>query len=60
MSKIIKKSLLLLAGLFLTVSGFAQSSVSGRVNDENGESLIGASVMIAGTRSGTGTDIEGN
>ena len=60
MSKIIKKSLLLLAGLFLTVSGFAQSSVSGRVNDENGESLIGASVMIAGTSSGTVTDIEGN
>ncbi len=60
MSKIIKKSLLLLAGLFLTVSGFAQSSVSGRVTDENGESLIGASVMIAGTSSGTVTDIEGN
>lgn len=60
MSKIIKKSLLLLAGLFLTLSGFAQSSVSGRVTDENGESLIGASVMIAGTSSGTVTDIEGN
>lgn len=60
MSKIIKKSLLLLAGLFLTVSGYAQSSVSGRVTDENGESLIGASVMIAGTSSGTVTDIEGN
>lgn len=60
MSKIIKKSLLLLAGLFLTVSGYAQNSVSGRVTDENGESLIGASVMIAGTSSGTVTDIEGN
>ncbi|MBP3744626.1 MAG: SusC/RagA family TonB-linked outer membrane protein [Prevotella sp.] len=60
MSKIIKKSLLLLAGLFLTVSGYAQSSVSGKVTDENGESLIGASVMIAGTSSGTVTDIEGN
>lgn len=60
MSKIIKKLLLLLAGLFLTVSGYAQSSVSGRVTDENGESLIGASVMIAGTSSGTVTDIEGN
>ena len=60
MSKIIKKSLLLLAGLLLTVSGYAQSSVSGRVTDENGESLIGASVMIAGTSSGTVTDIEGN
>lgn len=34
--------------------------VSGRIADENGEPLIGASVLVQGTSAGTITDINGN
>ena len=40
---------------------FSQSSISGKVTDgDNGEALIGASVIVAGTSTGTVTDIDGN
>ena len=35
------------------------NSVSGVVYDENGEALIGASVMVKGTQNGTATDMDG-
>ena len=38
---------------------YAQS-ISGTVQDESGEALIGASILIEGTTSGTVTDIDGN
>lgn len=34
--------------------------VTGNVADENGEALIGASVMVKGSTMGTITDIDGN
>ncbi|MDE5642564.1 MAG: TonB-dependent receptor [Muribaculaceae bacterium] len=34
--------------------------VSGTVSDENGDAVIGASVMIAGTKDGVATDLDGN
>ena len=34
-------------------------SVSGTVVDENGEPVIGASVMVSGTKTGTVTDVNG-
>ncbi|MEQ6120363.1 SusC/RagA family TonB-linked outer membrane protein [Reichenbachiella sp. MALMAid0571] len=34
--------------------------VSGKITDENGEGLPGASVVVKGTSSGTTTDIDGN
>ncbi|MDH5400654.1 MAG: TonB-dependent receptor plug domain-containing protein, partial [Cyclobacteriaceae bacterium] len=48
---------------FLLGIGFAYAqdvSVSGKVSDENGDALVGASVVIEGTSQGTVTDIEGN
>ena len=40
---------------------FAQEkTVSGTVSDENGLPLIGATVVISGTSSGTTTDFDGN
>ena len=38
---------------------FAQKSVSGKVTDDAGQSLIGASVMVKGTTAGTTTDTDG-
>ena len=37
-----------------------QKTVSGTVSDENGLPLIGATVVISGTSSGTTTDFDGN
>ena len=40
---------------------FAQRQITGKVTDaENGEALIGASVILVGTTTGTITDYEGN
>lgn len=40
--------LTLLLGLFLSVSAFAQSTITGQVKDATGEPVIGASVLIKG------------
>lgn len=48
--------------LFVLVSGaaFAQGSIGGTITDsKTGEAIIGANVVIAGTTTGTATDIEG-
>ena len=46
----------------LTQTTLAQgnSTVTGKVLDSLGESVIGASVLVKGTTSGTITDIDGN
>ncbi|WP_347840579.1 TonB-dependent receptor [uncultured Draconibacterium sp.] len=38
----------------------SQKTITGKVSDENGESLPGVSVIIKGTTTGTVTDIDGN
>lgn len=38
----------------------AQRTISGKITDDNGESLIGASVLVKGTSTGTVTDFDGN
>jgi len=44
-----------------SASLLAQRQITGKVTDaENGEGLIGASVMVSGTSIGTATDTEGN
>jgi iron complex outermembrane receptor protein len=51
--------LFLLFAMFTGVM-FAQSSVSGTITDEeSGDPLIGASVLVTGTSSGTTTDFDG-
>ena len=60
MKKIYAILLTLTAVLFLAAGEtFAQNKVSGRVTDENGEPLAGASVMIQGSHTGTVTDLDG-
>lgn len=47
--------------LFLAFVSYGQQSITGTVIDgENGETLIGANILIKGTTQGTVTDIEGN
>ena len=53
--------LLLVAGLLLlNTLGLLAQQISGRVTDDAGEPLIGASILIAGTSTGTVTDIDGD
>ena len=40
-------------------TALAQNAVSGTVVDENGEPVVGASVIIKGTRLGVVTDVDG-
>ena len=62
--KIFQQKSLLTLLCFLCYSGtvlLAQRQITGKVTDaENGEGLIGASIMVSGTSTGTATDFEGN
>ena len=49
----------LTVALLLTVELFAQTAVSGRITDKNGESVIGATILVKGTTTGTSSDAEG-
>ena len=54
------RRLMFLALMALCTSGaWAQKQVSGTVVDAAGESIIGASVMVKGTTTGTVTDFDG-
>ncbi len=44
----------------LSLSVMAQNKVTGKVTDENGESLVGVAVSVKGTTGGTTTDVNGN
>ncbi|WP_163630069.1 TonB-dependent receptor [Paludibacter sp. 221] len=48
--------------LFLTVGIISAqvSQVSGKITDEAGEAIIGATIMVKGTTAGTVTDFDGN
>lgn len=45
--------------LLTGLSAKAQNSITGTVTDEQGEPLIGASVFVVGTNTGTATDADG-
>jgi iron complex outermembrane receptor protein len=46
--------------LFMAVTVNAQNAITGKVIDESGEALFGASIVIKGTGTGTVTDIDGS
>ena len=51
----------LVLGLFLSVGAFAQQiTVKGHVKDATGEPIIGASIRVVGTQTGTVSDFDGN
>ena len=55
------RRLMFLALVAICTSGaFAQKQVSGTVVDAAGEPIIGASVIVKGTSTGTVTDYDGN
>ena len=62
--KILQQKFFLLLACFLLWGGtavLAQRQITGKVTDaENGEALIGASIIVSGTSTGTATDFDGN
>ncbi|WP_420460334.1 SusC/RagA family TonB-linked outer membrane protein [Neolewinella sp.] len=53
--------LFLLLVLFTSTAALAQTSVSGTITDaDSGDPLIGASILVTGTSTGTVTDFDGN
>lgn len=52
--------LTMIAGLMMCASSSLAQSIKGTVIDEKGEPIIGASVMIKGTKQGVATDIDGH
>lgn len=55
------KKLLLLCMFLLSATAVlvAQRTITGKVTDDKGEALIGASILVSGTPSGTVTDLDG-
>ena len=56
-----KRFTLFLLGLVLSIgTAFGQAKINGTVvSQEDGEAVVGASVMVQGTTTGTVTDIDG-
>ena len=56
-----KKKLLLILSMALFTIGsiFAQRTIVGSVKDDKGEPMVGASVVVKGTTTGTITDVDG-
>lgn len=50
---------MLAVALILSIDAFAQTTVNGLVIDNNREPVIGASVLVKGTTTGTATDFDG-
>ncbi|WP_153798146.1 SusC/RagA family TonB-linked outer membrane protein [Foetidibacter luteolus] len=55
----LKNFLLLLFTIILPVFIFAQTTVTGKITDENAAPLAGVSIRVAGTQTGTTTDANG-
>lgn len=56
------KNIICLLLLFISVSVMAQSqtrTVTGTVTDETGQSIIGANILLVGSKTGTATDLTG-
>ena len=60
MKKRILQTLFLGMFTLLTINLYAQVSVSGSVQSEDGEMLPGVSIVVKGTSTGVVTNIDGN
>ena len=54
------KTILKTLVLLFCVASFAQTTVKGTVNDDNGVPLAGANIIVVGTSNGVVTDFDGN
>lgn len=59
MSTLRRLMLALMLAVALPFYGYAQNMISGTVSDEQGEPLIGVSVLVKGTNAGVSTNIDG-
>lgn len=50
----------LLCSVFFSINAQTGGTISGKVTDETGEALIGVSVLVKGTSTGTVTDVDGS
>ena len=48
-----KKAGLLMAGCLITLNAFGQATIKGQVVDATGEPVIGASILVKDTKSGS-------
>ena len=55
-----KGACLVFAILMLSITGYAQSVMTGKISDSNGKPVVGASVGIKGKNTGATTDASGN
>ena len=57
-----KRLMMFLVGLFLSLgTALAQTEISGTVvSSDDGQPVVGASILVAGTQTGTVTDVDGN
>ncbi|MFT4535613.1 MAG: TonB-linked SusC/RagA family outer membrane protein [Saprospiraceae bacterium] len=60
MIKKLQITIITILALFVTHNTMAQQNVKGKVVDENGEPLIGVTVLEKGTQNGTISNIDGN
>ena len=60
MKALMKGACLVIAVLVLSVSGVAQSVLTGKISDSNGKPVVGASVGIKGKNTGTTTNAAGS
>lgn len=56
----IQRALFLLMFIVTSITALAQKTITGKVVDEQNEPIIGASVVIKGSTTGSVTDIDGN
>ncbi len=54
------KGILFFVVMLLSIIAYTQTTVTGVVTDESGQSLIGANVLVKGTSIGAVTDFDGN
>lgn len=55
-----KRFLIIALVIFISQNIFPQGIIRGKVTDENGEALTGATIVIKSTSNGTSTDFDGN